>query len=333
MIAAVLLLLALLPAPAALGRPNGGRLYNTTSAPMRGVTNVFLLAHSHDDVGWLKSASEYFQGSRVVGIDPGGTGLSPYYANGAVQFILTTVVDALSANPDRRFVVVEQWFFQRWYEAQDDAVQARVQALVASRQLVFANGGLVMHDEACPTFQDMLDQTSAGIRWLSATFGPAALPRVTSQLDPFGHSSTQASLLASPQSGYIAQFQARMDAQESGLRHATQTMDFAWAPSASLGLTALTLGSLGNTGYSTPDGFCFDVGIECQAESAAVYSGSGLNNPINDEAFRGLPDAVDDNVLVYMAQVQKTVAEMRGSYTQDADGTVNLPWTMGDDCA
>jgi hypothetical protein len=154
---------------------------------------------------------------------------------------------------------------------------------------------------------------------------------VTSQLDPFGHSATQASMLASPRSGYIAQFHARMDEQEVDLRHRTQTLDFAWAPSGSLGLSALTLGSLGNTGYSTPDGFCFDVGIECQAESAAVYSPGGLNNPINDEAFRGLPDAVDDNVLAFVAQAQKTAAGMRGSYTQDSDGTVHLPWTMGDD--
>lgn len=309
------------------------RLYNTTSGPVPGATNVHILSHSHDDVGWLKSASEYFLGSRVIGLDPGGSApFSVYYANGAVQYILTSVVDALCANPDRRFVVVEQWFFQRWWDGQDESVQERVRGLVASKQLVFANGGLVMHDEACPTAQDMWDQTSAGVRWLAATFGPSALPRVTSQLDPFGHSATQAALLASPLSGYIAQFHARMDYQEDSLRRATKTLDFAWAPSPSLGLSALTLGSLGNTGYSAPDGFCFDVGIECQAESAAVYSGTGLNNPINDEGFRGLPDAVDDNVLVFMDQVQKTVAGMKGSYPQDSDGTVHLPWTMGDDC-
>ena len=94
---------------------------------------------------------EYFSGSRVIGIDPGGSaGASLYYANGAVQIILTSVVDALSANPDRRFVVVEQWFFQRWWDAQDDSVQARVRTLVASKQLVFANGGLVSELRASP---------------------------------------------------------------------------------------------------------------------------------------------------------------------------------------
>jgi len=159
----LLLLLAVGVLTAASSRSGSSwRLYNTTSAIQRGVVNVHLICHSHDDVGWLKAPHEYFQGSHVLGIDAGGSGLSVYYANGAVQFILTSVVDALSANPDRRFVVVEQWFFQRWWGQQDGSVQERVRALVASKQLVFANGALVMHDEAGPTFQDMLDNTAAG---------------------------------------------------------------------------------------------------------------------------------------------------------------------------
>jgi hypothetical protein len=188
-----------------------------------------------------------------------------------------------------------------------------------------------MHDEAAPVYNDMLDQTSAGVRWIAETFGPGALPRVTSQLDPFGHSAFQAAVLSSPLSGYIAQFHAREDYQEGGARGASQTMDFAWAPSASLGLSGMTLGSLGPFGYSAPDGFCLDIGIECQAESAAIYSGTGLNNPVNDEGQRGLTDAVGDNVLAYMAQVQRTVAGMLKQYPRDPDGTVHLPWTMGDD--
>ena len=78
-------LVALLVAAAA-GAPRR-RLYNTTGGPVAGRVNVHLIAHSHDDVGWLKSPSDYFTGSRVIGIDAGGSGLSVYYANGAVQVI------------------------------------------------------------------------------------------------------------------------------------------------------------------------------------------------------------------------------------------------------
>jgi len=56
-----------------------------------------------------------------------------YYANGAVQYIISTVVDALSASPVRVFVIVEQWFFQRWWISQDEGVQERERVLVAAR--------------------------------------------------------------------------------------------------------------------------------------------------------------------------------------------------------
>ncbi len=78
-------------------------------------------------------------------------------------------------------------------------------------------------------------------------------------------------------------------------------------------------------------GFCYDIGVECQAEGAAVYSRTGLNNPINDESHRGLPDAIGDNVDANIAQVLLTVKSQVASYTQDIDGTMHLPWTMGDD--
>jgi hypothetical protein len=78
-------------------------------------------------------------------------------------------------------------------------------------------------------------------------------------------------------------------------------------------------------------GFCYDIGIECQAEGAAVYSKTGLNNPINDESHVGLPDAVGDNVDANVAQVLQTVKNQMPSYPQDPDGTMLLPWTMGDD--
>ena len=66
--------------------------------------------------------------------------------------------------------------------------------------------------------------------------------------------STQVSLLSTPSAGYIATFHARMDYEEKSLRHNTATMDFAWAPSSSLGLAATTMGSLGAFGYSSPEG-------------------------------------------------------------------------------
>ena len=60
--------------------------------------------HSHDDVGWIKTFDAYFDGSDSL----------LAYTN--VNAELTTVVNALAANPDRKFSEVEMAFFKRWYE-------------------------------------------------------------------------------------------------------------------------------------------------------------------------------------------------------------------------
>lgn len=56
---------------------------------------------------------------------------------------------------------------------QDDDARALVRSLVASGQLSFSNGGYTMFDEAGPTYVDMLDQTTLGIRFILSEFGPA----------------------------------------------------------------------------------------------------------------------------------------------------------------
>ncbi len=50
-----------------------------------------------------------------------------------------------------------------------------------------------MHDEASTYYVDMIDQTALGHRYIRDQFGQ--FPRVGWQIDPFGHSAVQASLL------------------------------------------------------------------------------------------------------------------------------------------
>jgi len=72
------------------------------------------------------------------------------------------------------------------------------------------------------------------------------------QIDPFGHSATQASLLSSPSAGFGGVLWARIDYQDRANRVANATMEYAWQPSDSLGEGATTFGSTFRFHYSAP---------------------------------------------------------------------------------
>ena len=57
-------------------------------------------------------------------------------------------------------------------------------------QLEFVNGGWCSNDEATTHYNAIIDQMSIGLRFISSTFG--VQPLVGWQIDPFGHSSFQA---------------------------------------------------------------------------------------------------------------------------------------------
>ena len=69
-----------------------------------GIVTVHMVPHSHDDVGWLKTVDEYFDGSRR----------DIQWTN--VEIELTSVIDALIANPARKFSEVEMKFFVMWWD-------------------------------------------------------------------------------------------------------------------------------------------------------------------------------------------------------------------------
>ncbi|CAI7878248.1 unnamed protein product, partial [Closterium sp. NIES-53] len=179
--------------------------YNTSVGTVEGKLNVHLIAHSHDDLGWVKTVDEYY-------LDQ-------------VQYIIETVVDQLADNPDRKFIQVEQGFFFLWWQQQGETMRNRVRKLVASGQLEFINGGWVMHDEAVCHYTDMVHQMSMGHRFIQENFN--ITPRVAWQIDPFGHSATQASLITS-QAGLDAFIFGRADYKDMEKRKAEKKMEFVW---------------------------------------------------------------------------------------------------------
>eukprot|EP00878_Enallax_costatus_P021386 GHUV01022636.1.p1 GENE.GHUV01022636.1~~GHUV01022636.1.p1 ORF type:complete len:359 (+),score=25.23 GHUV01022636.1:102-1079(+) len=239
-----LLLLVLLTCSQAL--PAIAIKYNTTSRRDPKKLNVHLVAHTHDDSGWLKTFDEYYWGTRQ------------YIQTAAVQHILSTVVQALGENPDRKFCYAEMSFFSKWWGLQPPVVQDQVKQLVTRGHLEFINGGFVQHDEAAAHYVAMIDQTTRGHRFLNRTFG--ITPKTAWQIDPFGHSATQASLLLAA-AGFEALFFGRADYQDMKIRSSNKQLEILWRPSVSWGESGqIWTHNYPSGNYGPPEGFNFDYG-------------------------------------------------------------------------
>ena len=252
---------------------------------------VHLIPHSHEDLGWLKTVDEYYYGANQTIYEAG------------VQYILDSVIRELALDPAKRFTYVEAGFFYRWWREQTPAIQAAVKTLVAGRQLQFANGGWVMHDEAATTFEDQLDQMAFGHQFLLQTFG--ITPTIGWQIDPFGHSEANADLYA--KMGFNGLFFARIDYQDKAKRLNESTCEMIWRPQTSTGAPAEIFTHVLYAHYSFPSGFCWD--IRCS------------NDPVMDD-----PTLENYNAPLIAQGFAAWVQEMALSYR-----TEHLFVCMGDD--
>ncbi|KAK7309368.1 hypothetical protein RJT34_06032 [Clitoria ternatea] len=99
--------------------------YNTGASVLPTKLNVHLVAHSHDDVGWLKTIDQYYVGSNNS------------IQGACVENVLDSVVNSLQRDQNRKFVFAEMAFFDRWWVEQSPETQAQVRKLVDAGQLEF----------------------------------------------------------------------------------------------------------------------------------------------------------------------------------------------------
>ncbi|XP_058798756.1 lysosomal alpha-mannosidase-like [Phymastichus coffea] len=215
----------------------------TPSHPDR--LNIHLVAHTHDDVGWLKTIDQYYYGEKM------------YIQRASVRDIIDSVVDALVKDPKRKFIYVETAYLWKWLSLQNETRREAMKRLVAEGRLEIVGGGWSMNDEATTHYQSMIDQFTWGFRRLNDSFGECARPRVGWQIDPFGHSREQASVFA--QLGFDGLLFGRLDHQDKRQRLRDRSMEFVWRASPSLGRAADIFASALYNLYQPPDGFCFDV--------------------------------------------------------------------------
>ncbi|XP_040170166.1 lysosomal alpha-mannosidase-like [Anopheles arabiensis] len=275
--------------PDAVNRQCG---YEGCPAVKEGMLNVHLVAHTHDDVGWLKTVDQYYYGSRST-IQKAG-----------VQYILDSVIQELLKDATRRFIFVESAFMHKWYTEQSEEMRQTVKDLVSEGRLEFIGGAWSMNDEAAVHYQSVIDQFTWGLRFLNDTFGECGQPRAGWQIDPFGHSREQGSLFV--QMGYDGLFQGRLDFQDKSNRIAKRTMEMMWKTSDSLEQSELFTSGLYYI-YAPPPGFCFDV-------------------LCNDDPIIDGPYSADNNVKEKVDLFLDTVHNMSKTFL-----TNNIILTMGED--
>ncbi|KAL3118861.1 hypothetical protein niasHT_008208 [Heterodera trifolii] len=210
-----------------------------------GSINVHLIAHTHDDLGWLKTAEDYYTGTKAAIVPVG------------VQFILNTVIEELERDPSRRFSYAETGFLHRWLIDHGQKQRAALRRLITETgQLELIGGGWAQPDEACTHYLDIIDQYTIGLDLLNASYGDCGHAKVAWQIDPFGHSREHANLAA--MIGYEALFFARMHYIELEKRAEQKALEMIWNVSDDTKTNILTGGFLRGT-YAAPEGLCFDA--------------------------------------------------------------------------
>ncbi|XP_071107653.1 lysosomal alpha-mannosidase-like [Haliotis cracherodii] len=208
-----------------------------------GMFNVHIVPHSHNDVGWKKTADQYYTGRG------GGNAASFYDGTECSKCILDSVIPQLVRKRDRRFIFAEMAFFSRWFKEQDMNTRQAVRDLVAQGRLQIVIGGWSMSDSATTYYDDIIDQHTLGFQWIQKEFGECAMSNIGWHIDQFGHSREHSSLFA--QMGFDAIFLGRIDFQDHTRRLKSRDMETVWMTSPqNLGNSLFT--SVLYDGYFSP---------------------------------------------------------------------------------
>jgi lysosomal alpha-mannosidase len=192
--------------------------------------NIHVIAHSHDDVGWIKTVDGYYEED--------------------VTHIITNVVQSLGKNPNRKFTQVETYYLKRWWSEQNNETKALVHKLINSGQLSFANGGYCVNDEAVAHYNGIIDQMTLGLKILDDMFGECGHPLISWQIDPSGASKEMASLYALMGfDGHVVN------------RAINPKGEFIWRGNHDLGEKSDIFTTTLHDHYSAPKGFNFEHGM------------------------------------------------------------------------
>ena len=133
----------------------------------------------------------------------------------------------MTLKPHTKFTYVEMKYFSMWWNRQPKEIKDKVKKFVKEGRFEFLNGGWSANDEACPVYEDILDNMVTGHSFLQKEFG--VTPRVAWLLDSFGHSSANARLYADM--GLEALFVGRLDVRDRDKRfEKDHSLNYLWRP-------------------------------------------------------------------------------------------------------
>ncbi|KAI6648898.1 Alpha-mannosidase 2 [Oopsacas minuta] len=174
---------------------------------------VFIVPHSHNDPGWIKTFWDYY--------------------NSQTRNILDNIVDILTENEQRRFIWAEISYLDLWWKEQKEDRKNKFRKLVLNGQLEISTAGWVMNDEANTHYSSMIDQLFEGHQWTRDNISPNFMPKTSWCIDPFGTSPTMAYILNRAGIPYLAMQRVHYEVKKYLARQ--KRLEFSWRQSWAVG--------------------------------------------------------------------------------------------------
>ena len=169
--------------------------------------NIHIIPHTHMDPGWLKTPEEYYNDEMIAEI-------------------FNTVLNELSQNPQKTFVINEIYYFKIWYSNINEEQKNIIKKIIKEKRIEFVSGSYIINDEATPLYYNIADVVRIGHQFLLEEFG--IVPKTGWYIDSFGHSAGNAHILSQFNFENLVLGRMHMDFLEKMKQD--KTIEFYWKP-------------------------------------------------------------------------------------------------------